>query len=139
MKFLYRVRQNWLPGIGSVLALLAAIALIGPAASGSAVIEYQASQLSTVDYGGSLSLADGYFSNVAHSALASLAQSAAGNWKGTLSGWNGQYPSLGTMSSFAKGRFQSPGQELIFSDYSSAEGLIYEFSKSYQWTSGVSF
>ncbi len=125
-----------LPGLGLVLALLAAIALIGPAASGSAVYESYASQMVTTEYGGSLSLADGYFSDAAHSALASLSQSGAFNWNTALTGWNGQYtPSIGSMNSFAKGHFQSPGSELIFSDYSSAEGLIYEFSKSYQWTS----
>ena len=136
MKYSHWVRQKRLPGIGLVLALLAAIALIGPAASGSAVYEYQTDQMVTTEYGSSLSLVDGYFSDAAHSALASLSQSGAFNWKGALSGWNGQYtPSIGTMSSFAKGHFQSPGSELIFSDYSSVDGLINEFSKTYQWTS----
>ena len=123
-----------LPGMGLVLALLAAIALIGPVASGSAVYEYSADQMITTEYGGSLSLADGYFSDAAHSALASLSQSGAFNWGGALAGWDGYTPSIGSMSSFAKGHFQSPGSELIFSDYSSVDGLINEFSKSYQFT-----
>ncbi len=135
MKYSRRVRQRMLPGLGLVLALLAAIALIGPAVSGSAVYESSVSQTVTTEYGSSLSLADGYFSDAAHSALASLSQSGAFNWGGALAGWEGYTPSIGSMSSFARGHFQSPSSELIFSDYSSVDGLINEFSKSYQWTS----